>query len=247
ESAGEPNAIRQGRRSGAVLAVFGILAFLAAVLLAFQATPPPPGADIAELMKQNPDKYGVSFGHFFDLTPQALGAFRGPLLGTGIALLLGTGLNWLFRRRGRPHYGNLALAAMMAPLLICANLGFIRYEPIMSSKQLALAVQKELRPGDVIVINEIYEKGSTLNFYTNQQVRMLTGNQHTNIWYGSLFPDAPRIFETNESFAHLWNSPTRVFLWTEEDKKPGALMPGNVYEVARSGGKVILTNKASGK
>jgi 4-amino-4-deoxy-L-arabinose transferase-like glycosyltransferase len=236
---------RQGQLSATILAAVGMLAFLAALLLAFQATAPPPGADIAELMKQSPEKYGISFGHFFDLTPQALGAFRGPLLGTGIALLVGTGLNWFFRRRGRTDYANLALAAMMVPLLICANLGFARYEPIMSSKRLALAINKELRPGDLIVINGIYEHGSTLNFYTNQQVHMLSSNRNTNIWYGSLFPEAPRIFESNESFARLWNSPTRVFLWTDEDNKPGALMPGNVYEIARSGGKVILTNKVS--
>jgi 4-amino-4-deoxy-L-arabinose transferase-like glycosyltransferase len=250
EESGAPAAAairRHGRLSAAVFAVVGVLAFLAAILLAFQATPPPPGADIAELLKQNPANYGISFGHFFDLTPQALGAFRGPLLGTGIALLLGTGLNWLLRRRGRADYANLALVAMMAPLLICANIGFARFEPIISSKQLALAIKKELRPGDVIVINGIYEHGSTLNFYTNQQVHMLSGNRNTNIWYGSLFPEAPKIFETNESFARLWNSPTRVFLWTEEENKPGALMPGNVYEVARSGGKVILTNKAWGE
>lgn len=236
---------RHGRLSATVLGIVGMLAFLAAVLLAFQATAPPPGADIAELLRQNPANYGISFGHFFDLTPQALGAFRGPLLGTGIALLLGTGLSWLFRRGGRADYANLALAAMMVPLLICANIGFARFSPIISSKQLALAIKKELRPGDVIVINGIYEHGSTLNFYTDQQVHILSSNRNTNIWYGSLFPEAPRIFETNESFTRLWNSSTRIFLWTEEDNKPGALMPGNVYELARSGGKVILTNKAS--
>ena len=238
---------RQGRLSAAILAVIGALAFLAALWLAFQSTPPPAGADIAELLRQNPANYGISFGHFFDLTPQALGAFRGPLLGTGIALLLGTGLNWLFRRRGRADIANLALAAMMVPLLICANIGFARFSPIISSKQLALAIKKELRPGDLIVINGIYEHGSTLNFYTDQQVHMLNSSHNTNIWYGSLFPGAPRIFETSESFARLWNSSTRVFLWTEEDNKPGALMPGNVYELARSGGKVILTNKARGE
>jgi 4-amino-4-deoxy-L-arabinose transferase-like glycosyltransferase len=247
ESAAEPTSTirRQARRIATVLAVIGVVAFLVTVVLAFQASPPPPGADVAELMDQNPDKYGVSFGHFFDLNPQALGAFRGPLLGTGIALLLGTGLNWLFRRRGKPHYGNLALALMAVPLLWCANVGFIRYEPIMSSKQLALAVQKEFRPGDVIVIHGIYENGSTLNFYTDQRLHMLTDNPHSNIWYGSQYPDAPKIFETDESFTRLWSSPTRVFLWTPEDKKPGALMRGNVYQLARSGGKVILTNKES--
>jgi 4-amino-4-deoxy-L-arabinose transferase-like glycosyltransferase len=248
ESAAERTAAIQwqGRISSAVLAVIGVLAFLAAVLIASQSSTPPLGADIAELMRQNPEKYSLSLGHLFDLTPQALGAFRGPLLGTGIALFLGTGLNWFFRRRGQTLAANLALAGMMVPLLLCANIGFQRFEPIMSSKQLALAIQKEFRPGDVIVVNGIYEKVSTLNFYTGQQLHMLN-QRGANLWYGSLFPDAPKVFETSESFMHLWSSRRRVFLWTLEDKTPGALMPGNIYELARSGGKVILTNQTSVK
>jgi len=243
EAAAEPaSSIRRyGRISSATLAIVGVLAFIVATFLALQSSSPPAGADIAELMKHNPERYSLSFGHFFDLTPEALGAFRGPLLGTGIALLLGTGLNWIFRRRGKIFYGNLALALMMVPLLYCANLGFVRFEPIMSSKQLAFAIKKEYRPGDVIVINGIYEDASTINFYTNQRIHTMGGREN-NLWYGSLFPDAPQFRENGQSFTRLWSSPTRVFLWTEEDRAPGGLMTGNVYEVARSGGKVILTN-----
>jgi len=111
----------------------------------------------------------------------------------------------------------------------------------MSSKQLAFAIKKEYRPGDVIVINGIYEDASTINFYTNQRIHTMGGREN-NLWYGSLFPDAPQFRENGQSFMRLWSSPTRVFLWTEEDRAPGGLMTGNVYEVARSGGKVILTN-----
>ena len=234
---------RQAQLSSAVFLAIGVIAFVAAAVLASQSAAPPRGADIADLMKQHPEKYALSFGHLFDLTPQALGAFRGPMLGTGVALLLGTGLNWWFRRRGRTFAANLALAGMMVPVLLCVNVAFTRFEPILSSKQLALAIQKEYRPGDVLVVNGMYEKASTLNFYTDLQLHILNA-RGANLWYGSLFPDAPKVFESNESFMHLWSSPRRVFLWTEEDQIPGPLMPGNVYEVARSGGKVILSNRA---
>lgn len=225
--------------SSVTLFAIGVLAFAVMVGLLTVATPPPPGEDIAELMRRSPSRYSLSFGHLFDLTAPALGAFRGPLLGAGIALLLGTGIN-LFARRRRPFAGNLALGAMMVVMLWCAQRGFVVYEPILSSKQLALAIAREYKPGDVIVQNGLYEHASSLTLYTGQQVHLLD-HVNGNIWYGSLFPDAPKIFENAESLQRLWNSPTRVFLWTHSDSTLPPLGPQ--YEIARSGGKVILSNQ----
>src|SRR5215470_16915581 len=85
---------RTGRISSLVLMVAGIIGCVVTVGLALQAQTPPPNYDIPELLKKNPDAYRLSFGHFLDLTPKALGAFKVPLLMTGIALALGTILNW---------------------------------------------------------------------------------------------------------------------------------------------------------
>jgi len=90
-----------------------------------------------------------------------------------------------------------------------------------------------------------YEEGSTLNFYIGLPVRILNGRR-ANLWYGSLFPDSPQIFDDDESFARLWNGPTRVYLWTDRERIPKLRRDGNlanVYEVARSGGKFIISNK----
>jgi 4-amino-4-deoxy-L-arabinose transferase-like glycosyltransferase len=225
--------------SSATLFGIGLLAFAVVLCLLTVARQPAPGADIADLMRNTPSRYSLSFGHLFDLTPQALGAFRGPLLGAGLALLLGTGVNLLTHRR-RPFAGNLAMGAMMVVLLWCAQRGLVVYEPILSSKQLALAIARQYKPGDVIVQNGLYEHASSLTFYTGQQAHLLD-HVNGNIWYGSLFPDAPKIFENTESLQRLWHSPTRVFLWTHADS---ALPPlGDEYEIARSGGKIILSNQ----
>ncbi|HUJ93595.1 MAG TPA: phospholipid carrier-dependent glycosyltransferase, partial [Candidatus Bathyarchaeia archaeon] len=67
-----------------------------------------------------------------------------------------------------------------------------------------------------------------------------------NLWYGSNFPDAPQIFDDTASFQRLWNGPRRVFLWTESEKLDAVvstLEPQTVHVLARSGGKVILTNR----
>src|SRR5258707_92501 len=71
---------RTGRISSLVLVVIGVAACVAAVTLAVQSHTPPVNYDIAELLKKNPQDYALSFGHFLDLTPQAMGAFRVPLL-----------------------------------------------------------------------------------------------------------------------------------------------------------------------
>src|SRR4030095_14110685 len=99
--------------SATVLFVLGVLGFGTGMYLLSVSHAPAPGADLADLLKKNPQDYDFSLGHALDLTPRALGAFRGHLLGSSLALLLGTGLNWSFRRMGRPGRGNAALAVMM--------------------------------------------------------------------------------------------------------------------------------------
>ena len=232
---------RAGRISSVVLLVMGVLGFVAGMYLLFVSHSAAPGADLAELLKKNPDEYNFSLGHLMDLTPRALGLFRIPLLGTSLGLLLGTGLNWLLRRRGRPFAGNVVLAAMMVVLLACVHSAFAMFSPILSSYNLADAVRKQFRPGDVIVIDGEYSDASTLNFYTGVQVHILHVPTGT-LWYGEKFPDAPHIFETQDSFDALWNGPGQVFLWTDQDM-PKELNGLKAYQLARSGGKTIFTNR----
>lgn len=74
---------------------------------------------------------------------------------------------------------------------------------------------------------------------------MLNGRDG-NLWFGSFFPDAPQIFEDNESFARLWNSPNRVFLFSEDflaDQAFANIDRSRVFVFARQGGKVVLTNR----
>lgn len=233
---------RSGRISSVVLLALGVLIFVVTMALVALSKPPLPATDIATLLAEHPQDYALSMGHFLDLTPQALGAFRVPLAGTGIAFLLGTFFNWRFRRRARCFAANLSLAAMMVAFLYCAHLGFMLFSPVMSSKPLALAIASQYRPGDVIVINGEYEAGSSINFYTGEQVHILD-HVNGNIWYGSLFPDAPPVFETNDSFKKLWRSPARVFFWTQMADIPTELLTSPEYSVAQGGGKVVLSNQ----
>jgi hypothetical protein len=147
----------------------------------------------------------------------------------------------IFRRRDRAGAGNAALAAMMIVVLACVHSAFVIFSPILSSKDLAMAIKPQYRPGDVIVVIGKYENASALNFYTGVPLRSLR-EPAGSMWYGSKFPDAPRVFETPESFKALWEGSQRVFLWAEDDN-PGEMRGLTYYELARRGGKIIFTNR----
>ncbi len=232
---------RAGRISSTVLFGVGLMAFAAGMYLLSVSHLPTRGADLADLLKKNPQDYDLSLGHVLDLTPRALGAFRAPLLGASLALLLGTALNWALRRRHRPAEGNIALALMMVGLFACIHSAFTTFSPVLSSYRLAVAIRQHYRPGDVIVVDGQYHQASTLNFYTGYPVHVLHVPSG-NLWYGSKFPDAPHVFETPESLAALWAGPAEVFLWTDQDA-PKELEGKPFFRLARVGGKSILTNR----
>ena len=233
---------RSGRIASLALAVIGVAACAFAVLLAVQARTPPANYDIADLLKKNPQDYELSFGHFLDLTPRAMGAFRAPLLITGIALAAGTVLSLLLRLRGRAFVANLTLAAMMMVVLHEAHTGLVIFSPVLSSRVLADAIAGGWHPGDVIEDNGDYEAASSVNYYTDKQMRILNGRRN-NIWYGSTFPDAPPIFDDDQSFAKMWQSPQRIFLLTDEDSIPVYVQHAGYCRLSKWGGKLALTNE----
>jgi 4-amino-4-deoxy-L-arabinose transferase-like glycosyltransferase len=233
---------RSGRISSWLFAGIGLTACVVAVALVMQARTPPPDYDIAELLKKNPQDYELSFGHFLDLTPQAMGAFKIPLLVTGVALALGSVLNVLLRLRNRALAANLVLAVMMVVVLGEAHDGLVIFSPVLTSRSLGETIERHWTPGSVIEDNGDYEAASSINFYTGRQMRILNG-QRNNIWYGSMFPDAPPIFDDDASFAKLWRSQTRVFLATPEDEIPPYVKEAGYCQLAKRGGKLVLTNE----
>jgi 4-amino-4-deoxy-L-arabinose transferase-like glycosyltransferase len=232
---------RTGRISSWVLLAIVLAGSAIGIALLFASKPAAPGADLADLLQKNPQDYDFALGHFLDLTPEALGVFRPQLIAAVVSLLIGAGLNLWWRYRRKPEYGNLLLAAMMVALLACVHAAFATFSPILSSRQLAAAIRRQYQPGDVVVIDGQYHQASTLNFYLETRVRVLH-EPSGNLWYGARFPDAPHVFETQASFAALWNNPSTVFLWSDQDN-PKELAGLPHYLFARKGGKSIFTNR----
>jgi hypothetical protein len=230
-----------------VLLALGCLVFVLCMSIFAQTHSFPPGTDIGDVLTAHPGNYKLSLGHMQDLTIESLGMFRAQIWEIGSAMLLGTGLNWFFRRRGSLLKANLALAGMMVAVLLCVYQGFVIFSPEISSKTLALAIQKELQPGQVIVIYRNYESGASLTFYTGDRVHIVDGRR-ADLWFGSLFPDVPPVFEDQDSLVRLWNGPNRIYLFTEDsfvDEALKGIDPKTVRVFARSGGKVVFTNRLS--
>jgi hypothetical protein len=237
----------------ALVPVTTLLAFVCGYF-AFTAPHPAPGTDIVSLltMAGSTEAYNLSLSHMSDLTARAMGLFRGPLAATALGLLGIGPISYLLRRRCRTYAANLTLAAAMIITLLAAHGGLVRFYPILGSKSLALAInqarQTPARPTaphseDLIVIDGELTSGSTLIFYTGQQVHLINGRVN-GLWYGSFWPDSPPIFETDSSLHQLWAGPRRIFLFTYNPiGRIADLSPyGAVQTLASAGGKTILTN-----
>jgi hypothetical protein len=132
---------------------------------------------------------------------------------------------------------------MMVVFLQCAHQGLVIFSPILSSYDFVEPLQKLYKSGDLMVVNGAYEDASTLNFYGQYQLHVVNSRMNGNLYYGSLFPDSPAIFEDDASLARLWAGEKRVFLWTEDDRLPAVVKSAPAYVVDQGGGKYILTNK----
>lgn len=235
---------RATTRIAVALLVAGSVAAAACVFFIVHTKAPAANTDLASLLQQNPGDYALSFGHFLDLNAQALGLFRLPLSLTAVAFLAGTLGHYLLRRRGQPHAATLALAAGAFVFLFAAHQGLVIFSPTLTSAQLADAIRPQLHPEDLIAIHGEYEAGSTLGFYLRRNDLHIVEGRSSNLWYGSFFPDAPKIFESRESIAQRWAGSQRIFLWQDPNDRDRPVLSLNpVYVIANSGGKQILSNR----
>ena len=225
----------------------GSVLFLLCGYFVLTAPTPHPGATLNDVLSSNPALYNLSLGHVFDLTGQAMGFFRGPLLTVALCMLTLGPIAYLVRRRGNTFAANLLIAASMTGVLLAAHEGLVRFYPILGSKDLALAIDAQLRPNDLILIDGELTSGSTLLFYTPPTTApiLLVNGRINGPWFGSFYPDAPKIFPTEADLRTLWHGPRRIFLLTyHPEARTADLSPfGPVHIFATSGGKTILTNR----
>lgn len=227
----------QGRIVAWILFFLG-LAGVATVTFYLTAAPAPaPGADIATLLHPNAGHHAVFFAYLLDLTRAAMGAFRGPLWITLAAILAGLSANLWYRLRDEARMANCFLAGMIVAILIAAHLALNTFSPVLSSQILADAIRPEVGQSDAIVINGSFQSASSLAFYLERQVLILSGTPAP----APADATTPSVFLSDTSLAALWSGSTRVWLWTTPQTVPA--LPGQIYTIGRSGGKEIISNQ----
>jgi 4-amino-4-deoxy-L-arabinose transferase-like glycosyltransferase len=242
---GHARELRQTRRWTLYFLVpLGTILFAVCGYFAATAPTPRPAAQLDTLLSSNPALYNLSLGHVFDLTGQAMGFFRGPLITVALSMLILGPIAYLVRRRGQAFAANLLIAASMTGVLLAAHDGLVRFYPVLGSKSLALSIQSQAAQQDIVVIDGELTSGSTLLFYTSHPVFLVNGRVN-GPWFGSFWPDTPHIFLNEGSLRQLWSGPKRVFLLTyNAQQRQRDLAPfGSVIVFASLGGKTVLTNR----
>ncbi len=244
------------------LVPIGTVLFLICGYFALFAPAPRPGTTLNDLLSSNPALYNLSLGHVFDLTGSAMGFFRWPLTIVAISALVLGPIQHLVRKsaadkagpplRGasRSFIANLLLAAATTGMLLAAHSGYVRFNPILGSKDIAESINAQMRPGDLILIDGELTSGSSLLFYTRQPAYLVNGRVNGpwfgGFWPGSSAPDGlPSIFLSDEDLSRLWRGPHRIFLLTyHPNERQQFLTPqGPVLDVLDSGGKTLLSNQ----
>jgi 4-amino-4-deoxy-L-arabinose transferase-like glycosyltransferase len=115
-----------------------------------------------------------------------------------------------FETHRRRMQAVMSVAAVM--MIVCGMIhwSLMICEDVISSKKFALAVAREARPGDHLVVVGDYESANSLNFYTPLHVEVFNGVAYALI-PGMKYQDAPRVLLSRQQFEAAWRSGSRVF------------------------------------
>jgi 4-amino-4-deoxy-L-arabinose transferase-like glycosyltransferase len=233
----EGSFISIGSRIVAVIAGLGAVIIVATLILTRNL--PAPG-DISVALMRHPGAYKLSLGHLQDLTLSACAYLRLPLVLAGIACVIGAIGAW--RLRGERAF--LAIAVMMVIFFQAARLALVVFDPYMSSRPLAEALNR-LPKGELIEEGD-YNSLSSIFFYHEDKTLILNGRFFV-LEYGSYAPDAPNVFINDADFLQIWARQSRCYLVTAARKAARIRTISRglpLFEIVSAGGKVILSNQA---
>ncbi|HMK28785.1 MAG TPA: glycosyltransferase family 39 protein [Terriglobales bacterium] len=229
----------------AVAAVLSLIAggILIAGLWASRALPFVP--DIGTLLAHHDlTSDTLSMAHMLDLTSQSFAALRLPAILAAVALIVGPSLALWMRLRRRNFAGTWVTACAMGLFLLAAHIALGRFEPYLGSKNLAQQISAKVTADDRVMIYGDQAFGSSLLFYLKRPIQLVNGRT-TSMWFGSTYPDAPRIFLTDADLLEAWNSGPRVFLFVPAHQlaRVDSLIAGEKHVVGESSGKVVYSNR----
>jgi len=214
-------------------------------------------ADIGTLLAhRNVGDYTLSMSHLFDLTAPSFAALRLPAVLAAVALLIGPLLGWIFRLRGRHVAATTSVALTSAVFLIAAHIAFARFEPMLSSKQLADEIVQRGSTADEFIIYGDQSDASSVVFYTHrflgkpaylimQRCSQSVVNNGSSLLWGSCYTDAPDIFLSEDRLSKEWGNGERKWLFAQDTKqaKVEQLLAGRLYPVKAIADKALWTDR----
>jgi 4-amino-4-deoxy-L-arabinose transferase-like glycosyltransferase len=254
---GQKPSLSQKWLSGAQ-ALFSVAGVLAAATLAWclwESRNLPFVPDIGTLLAhRDVGGYTLSMSHFFDLTGPSFAALRLPAVIAALTLLIGPALGWILRMRGKHMAATVSVALTSAVFLIAAHIAFARFEPMLSSKQLADTIDRKGSPSDSFIIYGDQSDASSVVFYTHNFLHKPAfivlqpcsphGNGSSLLW-GSCYPDAPHIFVSDEELSRMWGTGDRKWLFAQDTNQSKAeqLLAGRLYPVQSIADKALWTDR----
>ena len=215
-------------------------------------------ADIGTLLAhRGVGDYTLSMSHFFDLTGPSFAALRLPAALAAIALLIGPAVGWLLRLKRKHMAATVSVALTSAVFLIAAHIAFARFEPMLSSKQMA----------DTIIAQRLARR---LLHHLRRPVRRLLGHllhaqllprqagaagrcsaagQHgegSSLLWGSCYPDAPDIFLSEDQLVeNVGHGRAQMALRPghSTSTKPSSCWPGGSIPVQSIADKALWTDR----
>ena len=185
------------RSSAGLIAIIGLAASAALFVVLWQSRSLPFEPDIGTVLaKHNIDEDTLSTSHMLDLSYASFAALRLPAILAAITLAITPLASFLLRLRRRHYLATGVLAMGMAVFLIAAHIALGRFGPYLSSKNLAGEIAARARPEDKVMIYGDQAFGSSLLFYLQRPIDLVEGRT-TSMWFGSTFPDAPKIYSSS--------------------------------------------------
>jgi 4-amino-4-deoxy-L-arabinose transferase-like glycosyltransferase len=217
--------------SAAALVILGVLLYVRNL--------PAPG-DISRALQQHQESYTLSLGHMGDLTLAACAYLKLPLAIAGAACLIGALSIWR-----APIMGAVA---MMIVFVHAARTAEVTFEPYLSSRPLAVALNHA--PVGTLILDDQYYTFSSIVFYAEayhgQRVLLLNGRVN-NLEYGSYAPDAPQdIFIDDPGFRARWLSPALYYICVDQTQVArlrGLVGAEAFHTLIESGGKFVFSNR----
>lgn len=226
--------VRRGTRI--LTAVSGAAATAVLAILYLVRNVPTPG-DISVALTQRLRFYTLALSHMEDLNLHAFAYLRVPLALAALGFLTGV---FGTVRASKPR-AFLAAAAMMVVFFQAARLAMVTFDPYMSSRPLADALDRA--PQGTLVVDHHYYTFSSVIFYTNRNVLLLNG-RYNNLEYGAYAPNAPLVFIDDSQLKGRWEQPERMYLVAKAAALPRleSVVGDQISVLAESGGKLVVTN-----